>query len=271
MSQQGLVDSHCHLDFNVFNIDRTEVINRAREAGIVRMINPGIDLLTSQTALELADQFPEVYAGVGVHPNEVQSLDFIQSGILGHYLEHEKVIAVGEIGLDYYRQRTPRDIQVKAFEAQLELAAQASLPVIVHNRDAGQELLEILATWQAGLKLSNPDLASRPGVLHSFSGTIDEAWRTIELGFLVGITGPVTFKKAVDLQHLVSLLPLESLLVETDAPFLTPHPWRGKRNEPAYVRYTAEKIADLRGESFELIAQVTTANANRLFHWRELD
>lgn len=268
MSQQGLVDSHCHLDFNVFNIDRAEVIGRAREAGLVRMINPGIDIPTSKTALGLAGQYPEVYAAVGIHPNEVQSLDFDQDGILRHFLEQDKVVAIGEIGLDYFRQRTARDLQVKAFEVQLELASEASLPVIVHNREASQDILEILTTWQASLKLSDPVLASCPGVLHSYSGTIEEAWQAIEMGFLIGITGPVTFKKAVDLQYLVSILPLESLIVETDAPFLTPHPWRGKRNEPSYVRYTAEKIANLRGDSFEHVAEVTTANAFRLFHGR---
>lgn len=270
MSQQALVDTHCHLDFNVFNIDRTDVIDRAREAGVERMINPGIDLPTSRTAMELASQYPEVYAAVGVHPNEADSLDFLRNGFLSDYLKQDKVVAVGEIGLDFYRQHTPHDLQVKAFEGQLELSAQASLPVIVHNRDAGKEVLEILTTWQAGLRGSNPDLAKRPGVLHSFSGSIDEAWQALELGFLIGITGPVTFKNAVYLQRLVSIIPLDGLLVETDAPFLTPHPLRGKRNEPAYVRYTVEKIANLRGESVEHVAKVTTANAFRLFQWSKL-
>lgn len=251
-------------------MDRAEVIDRARKAGLVRVVNPGVDLSTSKAALDLAAQYPEVYAAVGIHPNEVQSMGMYEDEILRQYLEQDKVVAVGEIGLDYFRQRTVRDLQVKAFDAQLELASEASLPVIIHNREASQDILEILTVWRAGLKLSNPNLASRAGVLHSFSGKIDEAWKAIEMGFLIGITGPVTFKKAVDLQNLVSILPLESLLVETDAPFLTPHPLRGNRNEPSYVRYTADKIANLRGDSFEHVAEVTTANAFRLFHGRGL-
>ena len=269
MSRHWLVDTHCHLDFNAFNIDRAEVIGRAREAGLVRVIDPGIDIPTSKTALELAEQFSVVYAAVGIHPNEVQSMDVFQGGLLESFLAHAKVVAVGEIGLDYFRDRTPRDLQVKAFEKQLELASEAGLPVIVHNREASQDILEILSAWQTGLKSTNPDLANRPGVLHSFSGTIEEALRVVEMGFLIGITGPVTFRKAIDLQSLVSVLPLECLLVETDAPFLTPHPWRGKRNEPSYVKYTAEKIANLRGVEFEKVAEITTAKAFRLFNWRE--
>jgi len=255
------------LDFNVFNIDRAEVIGRAREAGVIKIVNPGIDFSTSKIALELTEQFPEVYAAVGIHPNDVQSLDFIREGVLEIYLEHRNVVAVGEIGLDFYRERTAKNLQVKAFEAQLELASKAGLPVIVHNREASQDILEILGTWQSSLKSINPDLAKRPGVLHSFSGTIEEALRAIEMGFLIGITGPVTFKKAANLQNLVTVLPLECILVETDAPFLTHHPHRGERNEPALVRYVLNKIAEIFDLPDTTVASITTANASRIFHW----
>ena len=269
MTAKGLVDTHCHLDFNVFNIDRAEVVVRARESGVIRIINPGIDISTSKLALELGAIYPEVYAAIGIHPNELQSLDVVHNGELEGFLTLPKVAAVGEIGLDYYWNKAPKNLQMKAFEMQLQFAAEAGLPVIVHNREASQDTLSILTSWHSGLKSDYPSLAKCPGVLHSFSGTIEEALYVVEMGFLIGITGPVTFKKAVDLQNLVTVLPLESLLVETDAPFLTPHPMRGKRNEPSNVKITTEKIAELRGISFEQVAVVTTENAFRLFHWRE--
>lgn len=270
MSTCKLIDTHCHLDFNVFDIDRDEVVSRARTAGIVRIINPGVDLATSGTVVELAAKVPEVFAAVGIHPNEVRSLDEIQNGMLERFLKMPKVVAVGEIGLDYFRERTERGFQIAAFEAQLKLAEEVGLPVIVHNRAATEETLHILSSWVSHLKDIKPGLAKKPGVLHSFSGNLEEAERAVDLGFMIGITGPVTFPKAVDTQRLVSILPLESLFVETDAPFLTPHPWRGKRNEPGYVKYTAEKIAALRGIDIETVAEITTANANRIFNWGEL-
>jgi TatD DNase family protein len=264
-----LVDSHCHLDFDVFHVDRDEVVNRAREAGVTRIVNPGVDIETSEAVVKLAEKIPELYAAVGIHPNEVQSLAEILDGTLEHLLSKPKVTAIGEIGLDYYRERTAKDLQIKAFEGQLNLAKETGLPVIVHNRAATEDTLQILSAWVAGLRVTKPDLARRPGVLHSFSGTLDEAEQAVDMGFLIGITGPVTFPKAVELQQIVSILPLESLLVETDAPFLTPHPWRGKRNEPGYVKYTVEKIAGLREIDFEQVAEKTTANAIRIFGWGE--
>jgi TatD DNase family protein len=265
-----LIDTHCHLDFNVFDIDRDEVMSRAREAGVVRLINPGVDLKTSEIVVELTALIPEVFAAVGIHPNEVQSLDEIHNGKLKELSKKPKVVAVGEIGLDYYRERTKRNLQILAFEAQLKLADEMDLPVIVHNRAATEETLQILSDWVSHLKVHKPDLAKKPGVLHSFSGNLAEAERAIALGFMIGITGPITFPKAAELQQLVSALPLDNLLVETDAPFLTPQPWRGKRNEPGYVKYTVEKIAALRGMEPETIAEITTANANRIFDWGEL-
>lgn len=265
MSPRRLVDSHCHLDFNVFYNDRDEVVDRAREAGVARIVDPGVDLATSEAVVKLAEKIPEVYAAVGIHPNEVRSLDEIKDGTLEHLLKKPKVAAIGEIGLDYFRERTEKDLQIKAFEAQLDLAEETGLPVIVHNRAATEDILHILSAWTSRLRVTRPELARQPGVLHSFSGTLDEAEQAVHMGFLIGITGPVTFPKAIELQQLVSILPLESLLVETDAPFLTPHPWRGKRNEPGYVKYTVEKIAGLRNIDFEQVAEITTANAIQIF------
>ena len=270
MSACRLVDSHCHLDFNVFHTDRGEVVKRAREAGVTRIVDPGVDLVSSEAVVELAEVIPEVFAAVGIHPNEVRSLVEIHDGTLENLITKPKVVAIGEIGLDYFRERTAKELQIKAFEAQLDLAEEAGLPVIVHNRAATEDTLQILSAWVTRLRITKPELARQPGVLHSFSGTLDEAERAIGMGFLIGITGPVTFPKAVELQQLVSSLPLESLMVETDAPFLAPQPWRGKRNEPGYVKYSVEKIASLRKIDFEQVAEITTANAIRIFGWGEL-
>jgi TatD DNase family protein len=264
-----LVDTHCHLDFHVFNLDRDEVVRRAREAGVIRIVNPGIDITTSELALELVAEFSEVYAAVGIHPNELKTMEIFHGGVLKELLGCPKVVAVGEIGLDYYREKSSRNLQVRAFELQLQYACEGNLPVIIHNREASEDILSVLKSWHSGLKSSNPTLAKNPGVLHSFSGTIEEAISFVEMGFLIGITGPVTFKNAKEIQNIVSELPIESLLIETDAPFLTPHPWRGKRNEPAYVRITCERIAELRETHFELVAEKTSENAFRLFQWRE--
>ena len=270
MIEKWLVDTHCHLDFNVFDVDRADIIRRAKEADVIRIINPGVDIATSKLALKLSEVFPEVFAAIGIHPNEIETFEVLKNGELISLLSNPKVVAVGEIGLDYYWNKSPKDLQRKAFEFQLKMASEAGLPVIIHNREATQDIKSILSSWAVELNANYPNLVKYPGVLHSFSGKIEDALQVVELGFLIGITGPVTFKKAIELQNLVTVIPLESLLVETDAPFLTPHPMRGKRNEPSYVKFTAEKIAELRGISYEQVAEVTTKNAFRLFRWREI-
>jgi TatD DNase family protein len=269
-----LVDTHCHLTFHTFDGDRQEVLERAREAGVRRILNPGIDLPSSREAVALAESQPDVYAAVGVHPNDAQTWEDDTLDMLRTLGRHPKVAAIGEIGLDYYWEKTPHDLQQEVFRRQLELAAELTLPVVIHTRNQSAEdpaatidALEILSEWQAGLVQQASPLAERPGVLHSFSGDEPAARRAIEIHFWIGITGPVTFRNAPDLQQLVANLPPERLLIETDAPFLTPQPYRGRRNEPAYVRYVAEKIGELQGQSLETIAQITTANAERLFHW----
>lgn len=262
-----LVDTHCHLDFYRFDEDRDQVISRAGQAGVIKLLNPGITVESSNAALKLADRHPEVYAAVGVHPNDGSSWNKDTISLLRELASHPKVLAIGEIGLDYYRDYTPRQLQRQIFQEQLALAAELNLPVIIHSRDAMSDVLEILAGWQKSLQDSGSELAERPGVLHSFSGDEQEAKRTCELNFLIGITGPVTFNNATSLQKLVTSQPLSSILIETDAPFLTPHPFRGKRNEPARVKLVAEKIAQLHQEAYNTVAKITTGNAARLFGW----
>lgn len=278
-----LVDTHCHLNFDAFDDDREAVIVRALDAGVGRMLNPGINVATNRQALELAGRYAEVYVAVGVHPNDALSWNETTLDELKRMARHPKNVAIGEIGLDYYWNDAPRDVQQYVFRQQLDLAAQLGLPIVVHTRDGGQEkgkaveivrertatqdVLEILATWKANLEMQSSPLVQRPGVLHSFSGDVETAQRAISLGFQLGITGPVTFKKADLLRQVVAEMPLECLLVETDAPFLTPHPHRGERNEPGYARFVAEKIAQVRGVSIETVMEITTANAQKLFLW----
>ena len=253
-----LIDTHCHLDFNRFDPDREEVINRARNAGVGKIIVPAIDLQNAAAVLALCEQSAALSAAVGVHPNSSAAWD---SGLLDEIRElagHQKVVAIGEIGLDYYWDDSPPDVQHRALASQLELAAELRLPVIIHNRESSTDLLRILAASP----LNGQDGA---GVLHSFSGTLEVALEAIAMGFYIGITGPITFKKADDLRQIVAELPLDRILVETDAPFLAPQQHRGKRNEPAYVVYIAEQVASLHELSREEFAQISTSNAVRLF------
>jgi TatD DNase family protein len=270
-----LIDSHCHLDFEAFDHDRVQVLERAGFAGVVGILNPGIDLENSRNVVALAACQTSVFAAVGVHPNSATSWDDGTLPALSELAGQPKVLAIGEIGLDYYRDRAPRQLQLEVFERQLDLAGKMNLPVIIHTRDLSAEdrqatadALAMLTQWQAELASAQSPLLGRLGVLHSYSGDLDSAWSAIEMGLYIGITGPVTFRNAPDLQKLVSELPLERLLIETDAPFLTPHPHRGKRNEPAYVRLVADKIALIQNLKPEMVALTTTSNVERLFDWR---
>jgi TatD DNase family protein len=237
------------------------------EAGVTRILNPGIDLESCQAAIKLAEENEQIYAAVGVHPNSALTWDDSTLAELEALAKHTKVVAVGEIGLDYYRDRAPRDLQKQVFLSQLELAASLQLPVVIHNRQSTSELFEILVEWQMKLVADGSSLAERPGVLHSYSDEQPPAMKAIEHNFFIGFSGPVTFKNAHELQLVATTLPIESVLIETDAPFLTPHPFRGKRNEPARVRLVAEKIAELKQQPYNSIARVTTENAARLFNW----
>jgi len=257
-----LWDTHCHLNLNNFAEDLAEVLLRAHQAGVSRILVPGIDLQTSQQALDLAEKHPEIYAAVGIHPND--GLTWTEETLprLRQLAAHPRCVAIGEIGLDYYRDRCPRDLQQTIFQAQLKLAGEMNLPVIIHNREASDDVLPILEAWAATLP---PALKERPGVLHSFSASASMADRALAINFYLGFTGPVTYKNADELRRVALSTPLERMLVETDAPFLTPVPHRGKRNEPAYIPLIADRIAALRGLALDEFAAATTANAVRLF------
>lgn len=259
-------DTHCHLDFDRFDDDRSQVIKRAWKAGLIFILNPGIDLETSQAAINISKQYPEkIFAAVGVHPNygKAWTKDIINK--LCEMAKHPEVKAIGEIGLDFYRQHTPHKQQRDMFQEQLTLAEEMKLPVIIHNRQSTHDLLAILESWQKGLEQSGNPLANRPGVLHSYSDDLESALRAIEMNFYIGISGPVTFANAPDRKAVTRALPLDHLLLETDAPFLAPHPHRGKRNEPAYIPLIAEEIAKLHNVSPKTVAETTYNNAIKLF------
>jgi TatD DNase family protein len=257
-----LIDTHCHINFDSYDADRDVVIAHAGDVGVTRIINPAVDLETSHAALQMAAQYSGVFAAVGIHPNS--SADFASSGIeiLRQLAAEPKVVAIGEIGLDYHWDESPKEKQFEAFEAQLALAAALELPVIIHNREASDDVIVILERWAASLPES---LRERPGVLHSFSAPKAIAERALNIGFYLGFTGPITYKNADDLRRIAASVPLERMVVETDGPFLTPTPHRGKRNEPAYIPLIIERLATLRQISVEAMAEATTANAERLF------
>jgi TatD DNase family protein len=257
-----LIDTHCHLDFNIYDDDRAEIIHRARQNAVTRIINPGTDIVTSQAAIRLATQYPGVYAAVALHPNATATWSPEAIAALEHFAAHDKVVAIGEIGLDYYWDKSPKAVQRAAFEAQLTLAAKLRLPIIIHNREASDDVVAVLRNWMPTL---SDELKGRPGVFHSFSAPPAIADAALEMGFYLGFTGPVTYKKADELRAIAARVPLERILIETDGPYLTPHPHRGERNEPGYVRLVAEHIAALRDIDFAAFAGATTANAEYLF------
>lgn len=253
-----LIDTHCHLDFDRFDDDRQLVIERAVAAGVEQVIIPAVDLTNCQTVLGLAEQDERLFAAVGIHPNS--SAEWQDSWLeeIRSFAQHPRVVAIGEIGLDYHWDDSPKAVQHQALKMQLNLAAELDLPVIIHNRESDQDVLALLA--QSPLN-GRP----QPGVLHSFSTNWEMAERALAMGFYLGFTGPVTYKKADELRDIVARVPLDRILVETDAPFLAPQQYRGKRNEPAYVACVAEKIAAIRGLTTAEIARQTTENAQRLF------
>jgi len=243
-----------------FERDRETVIARAGESGVTQMITIGVTLETSQAALSLAETYPPVYAAVGVHPHAARHWDERARDTLRDLAANPKVVAIGEIGLDYYRDRSPRADQRRAFRAQLDLAGELGKPVIVHDREAHNDLLQILTAWAA----ERPQAGQR-GVVHCFSGDGNMAQELLALGFYLGFDGPVTYKNAKQLRALIAQIPANRILVETDAPFLTPHPYRGQRNEPAHVCLVAEAIAQIHQMDLPAFAGQTTQNARNLF------
>lgn len=231
---------------------------RAVEAGVSQIVVPALDLDNCRTVLALTEQYEGVFAAVGVHPNSSAAWQDSWIGVLRDLAQHPKVVAIGEIGLDYYWDKSPKAVQHRALGLQLELAAELDLPVIIHNRESSADVIRLL---------SDSPLVGRenPGVLHSFAADWETAVAALDMGYYLGFTGPVTFRKADELREIAVKVPEDRLLVETDAPFLTPHPYRGKRNEPAYVAYVAERLAAERDVETAVLARQTTANARRLF------
>jgi TatD DNase family protein len=262
-----MVDSHCHLDSRQFDADREAVIVRSVESGVTRIVNPGVDLPSSRTAVIIAQQHEHIYAAVGVHPHEAKTLDAVALAELRKLAASPKIVAMGEIGLDYYRDLSPRAVQRRAFQSQLELGAELGLPIIIHDRDAHDDVSAMLHDWCSALDARHSSLHGRIGVLHAFSGDVALAERALAMGFFIGVGGPVTYKNAGRLRDVVRAIPLERLLIETDAPYLTPHPQRGQRNEPAYVQFVAQAVADVRGLTLVQVAAQTSANARALFGW----
>jgi len=251
-----LIDSHSHLEMPDFRKDLETVIQRAKESGVEYIFTVGTEKKDWMRALEIAHSNPSVYAILGVHPHHAKEIDEETYPTLRKLCRDEKVRAYGEIGLDFYRNLSPRDVQLKRFREQIVLAKELRLPIVVHDREAHEETLEVLKSERA---------EECGGIIHCFSGDYEMAKECIEMGFYISIPGTITFKNAEGFQEIIKHLPLESLLIETDAPFLAPFPFRGKRNEPSYIRYTAQKVAEIKMVSFENVADVTTENAFRVY------
>ena len=267
MTVPMLVDSHCHLDMEQFDTDRAAVLKRAAAQGVRRIVNPGIDLAHSRRAIELAERHPQVYAAVGIHPNSSGDFNEHTLAHLSALAEHPKVVAIGEIGLDYHWDLVSRREQARAFRAQLDLAAATGLPVIIHNRNASSDVAQVLGEWTASTRTRTSTLGQRKlwGVLHAFSGDAALAQAAGDWHFALGLGGALTFKNARSLHKLAPDLCLDRLTLETDAPWLTPHPMRGKRNEPAHVALVAQRLAELLDATEEEVAARTTAAACSLF------
>lgn len=251
-----LIDSHAHLDDPRFDKDRDMLIKSLKNNGIEMVINIGADLQTSIASVSLAEKYDNIYAAVGVHPHSAKEVDNSTIEILKTFAKRDKVVAIGEIGLDFYYDNSPRDIQRKWFKEQLDLAKEVDLPVVIHTRDAAQETFDILKEAQDG---------SLRGVLHCYSGSPEMALEYVKMGFYISLAGPVTFKNARVAREVAKVVPLDKLLIETDCPYLTPEPYRGKRNEPIFVRYVAGTIAEVKGISFEDLAKATNRNTRELF------
>ncbi len=255
-----LIDTHTHIADPEFDIDREAVVDRAIAASVQKMILIGTDLASSQRAIALAERYPFLFATVGLHPHESQAMDETLLVSLQALCGHPKVVGCGEMGLDYHYHHATQEDQRRAFVAQLRLAKQKRLPLIVHSREAWEEMFELLEQEQVQTHAKEVG-----AVFHCFTGDKKVAERAINLGFYISFSGIVTFPKATALQEVASTIPIGKMLIETDAPYLAPQGFRGKRNEPAYVRAVAEKIAALRASSFEEIASQTSQNAIRLF------
>lgn len=251
-----LFDTHVHLNIEQFDEDREAVIARAKAAGVEKMVVVGFDHQTIKKAIELAETYSYIYAAVGWHP--VDAIDFTDDDLrwLEELAGHEKVVALGEMGLDYYWDKSPKDVQKNVFRKQIALAKKVKLPIIIHNREATDDVIQLLQEEQA---------EEVGGIMHCFAGEVKHVQPCLDMNFYISLGGPVTFKNAKAPKEVAKVVPHDRLIVETDCPFLAPHPHRGKRNEPMYVRLVAEEIASLRETTIEEVERTTTENAERLF------
>ncbi|GMA63981.1 TatD family hydrolase [Alicyclobacillus fastidiosus] len=251
-----LFDTHCHLMDEQFSDDVDLVIQGARAAGVKYIVVPAIDVVTARRAIAIAERYEGVYAAVGIHPESAKDVPACDFDEVERLAAHQKVVAIGEIGLDYYWDAAPRPEQQAVLRRQIELAKRVDLPIIIHNRESTKDVVDVLRDAGA---------AEVGGVMHCFNETLDVAEKCMALGFYISFGGPVTFKKAEDVREVAAQIPDDRILIETDSPYLSPHPFRGKRNEPARVRLVAEQIAQVRGVDVDVLAAQTTANALALF------
>ncbi|MEC2073548.1 TatD family hydrolase [Alkalihalophilus marmarensis] len=251
-----LFDTHVHLNADQFEDDVEEVINRAKEAGVSEMVVVGFDEKTINRALELIEKYDMLYAAVGWHP--VDAIDMKDEHLvwLEELAAHPKVVALGEMGLDYHWDKSPKEVQKEVFRKQIQLAKKVKLPIVIHNREADQDIVDILEEEKA---------EEVGGIMHCFGGSVEIAERCLKMNFYISLGGPVTFKNAKRPKEVAKHIPMDRLLIETDCPYLAPHPYRGKRNEPAYVKLVAEEIAGLKEVNVEEVANTTRENAKRLF------
>lgn len=249
-----IIDTHAHLNMAQFDLDIKDVLNRASEADVKKVVVIGMDHMSNQKAINIARKSPDLYATAGIHPAHVdddQDIDAVEA-----LLKDPKVVAVGECGIDLYWRQDNLELQKSVFQAQIDLSIKYQLPLVIHNREAFDVIYEMLLPYKGKVK----------GVFHCFSSHVEDAKKAIDLGFYIGIDGPVTFKNAADIKEIVSEIDLKHMLVETDSPFLAPKPFRGKRNEPAYLKYVVDHMATIKGVSVEKIKEVTSHNAITLFN-----
>lgn len=250
------IDTHAHLFYPNFKGEVEQTVERAKLAGVNYILVPGTDLPTSKKAIELAEEFDGVYAAVGIHPHDTSEWKDSDLEILTEFTKHPKVVAIGEIGLDYYYDFSPKDVQKKAFKAQIDLAIKVGLPIIVHNRESNEDIMEIIRSYKN---------STLKGQFHCFAGSTEDSEELTSMGFYISFTGNITFKKADNLRSILKNVELENLLLETDSPFMTPEPYRGKRNEPSNVLLIAEKVAEVHNVSVDDVARITNFNAYKLY------
>jgi TatD DNase family protein len=260
MNAPQLIDSHCHLNYDYLPKSSTDLVREARENGVEALVTVGTDLSSIALVQKISEEFEDVFHTIGVHPHEASTLSDSDMETLETAARHPKCRAIGEIGLDYHYDHSPRNLQIQRLEQQLELALKLNQPVVIHSREGEDDLLTSLRHYA-----SKVPSGSIPGVIHCFTGTLPFGKACLDLGFLVSFSGIITFKKAEDVRAAVAAFPLNRMLVETDSPYLAPIPYRGKKCEPSMVKLTAQKVAEIKGVSFEEVAQVTTANAKGLF------